>query len=360
MEQQSKPTHHLLAADALNGAQCAPLSALHITAHLLAAAAPHGVHAALTESARAVGSAGAKGARARGRSVPGIIGCRAQGGAGLRMCPCGRVCVCMCARVCVRVRDGDILTTSGWREQKLHMLRLPPSRPPETPHLSARLAAHAAACQLHALPNRHELCAGLHTLPAVGPEPACCVYVHVCVCVCARVCACVWACVRACGHVCVCVCMCVHVCGHACVCVWARMHACVRARVLRALVHACVRVHVRVSVCVCMRVYVCMCVHMCVYVRAGACEHGRGHAHAVSSQPTRERGQKRCKRCAGGVRQLHLLHLLLLLLQQRLSGRCGFAAPSSKCRRSAALAAGLLLGAGCSWHSGRSTRGSRV
>ena len=92
--------------------------------------------------------------------------------------------------------------------------------------------------------------------------------VHVCLCVCVCVCVYVYMCLCACVCVCVCVCVCarVHACVHMCVCVFVCvcMFMCVCARV-RACVHACVCV-VRVCVCVRACVRACVCVYMCVCV----------------------------------------------------------------------------------------------
>ena len=89
---------------------------------------------------------------------------------------------------------------------------------------------------------------------------------HVCVCVCVRVCvySCVCVFVCACIRVCVCVCVCVFVCVCIRVCVCARV--CVFVCVC-VCVFMCVYVYMCVCVCTCVYVYMCVCVRMCVYVR---------------------------------------------------------------------------------------------
>ena len=84
-----------------------------------------------------------------------------------------------------------------------------------------------------------------------------------CVCVCVRVCARVYACV--------CVCVYLRACARTRVCVCVYLRLCVRARVCVCLcVRACVRVCVCVCVCACVRPCVCVCVCVCVCLRARA------------------------------------------------------------------------------------------
>ena len=120
------------------------------------------------------------------------------------------------------------------------------------------------------------------------------IYMCVCVCVRARVCACVRVCVRArvcvcarvrarvrvCARVCVRVCVCVRAC--VCACVYAR--ACVRVCVcMRGCAWVCARVCVRARVCVCACVClcVCACVCLCVCACVCVCPCSRGLVYAI-------------------------------------------------------------------------------
>jgi hypothetical protein len=97
----------------------------------------------------------------------------------------------------------------------------------------------------------------LHTREPARTHAQFLLWLQVCVCVRARVCACVCAFVCTCVRACVCVCMC------------ARARACVRACVCaRACVRVCARVCVRarVRVCACVYMCVCACVCVCVYL----------------------------------------------------------------------------------------------
>jgi len=98
-----------------------------------------------------------------------------------------------------------------------------------------------------------------------------------CACVCVSVCVCmlVRVRVRVCAHMCVCMCvcacMCVHVCAHVCVCVCACVYECACVNMLKKCARhtvsfQCMCVCVCVYVCVCACVHACVCLCVCLYV----------------------------------------------------------------------------------------------
>ena len=94
-----------------------------------------------------------------------------------------------------------------------------------------------------------------------------CVYVRVYAHVCAHMCTCMYIHMHVCSHVYMCICM------HVCICVWMCVHVC-KYMYICMHVYTCVCVCMYMSMYVCMYVYECVCVCLCVvcmYVYIGTC-----------------------------------------------------------------------------------------
>ena len=107
-----------------------------------------------------------------------------------------------------------------------------------------------------------------------GEAPMQSSWVSVCVCVCMRVCECVYVCA------CVCVAECVYVCAYVCVaecvhvCVWLSVCMCVHMCVWLS-VFMCVHMCVWLSVCMCM----CVCAYVCVWRGGNVVDNKSNYMH---------------------------------------------------------------------------------